>query len=134
VGNFINGELPGRITAVSWGMVFPRVDLWPRHPSQLYEACLEGVVLGLVLLGFSRKPRPMGRISALFLLCYGSFRFLVEFTREPDDFLGLLAMGFSMGQWLSLPMILGGAYLWYWSGKSAIMESETLKTTFHESK
>jgi phosphatidylglycerol:prolipoprotein diacylglycerol transferase len=124
IGNFINGELPGRVTSVSWGMVFPHVDALPRHPSQLYEAILEGLVLGTLLLGFSRRPRPTGQISALFLMGYGSFRFLVEFTREPDDFLGLLTFGMSMGQWLSLPMILLGLYLWRWSKKSAIMPSE----------
>ncbi|NDU90134.1 MAG: prolipoprotein diacylglyceryl transferase [Ferrovum sp.] len=121
LGNFINGELPGRVTSVPWAMVFPKVDAFSRHPSQLYEACLEGVVLGFLLLWFSRKPRPMGRISALFLIGYGAFRFAVEFTREPDDFLGLLAFGFSMGQWLSLPMIIAGGALWFWSGKSAMM-------------
>ncbi len=124
IGNFINGELPGRVTSVPWGMVFPHVDALPRHPSQLYEALLEGLVLGAILLGFSRRPRPTGQISALFLIGYGSFRFLVEFTREPDDFLGLLTFGMSMGQWLSLPMILLGLYLWRWSKKSAIMRNE----------
>ncbi|NDU92712.1 MAG: prolipoprotein diacylglyceryl transferase [Ferrovum sp.] len=124
IGNFINGELPGRITNVAWGMVFPHVDAYPRHPSQLYEAGLEGLVLGAILLGFSRRPRPTGQISALFLMGYGSFRFLVEYTREPDDFLGLLTFGMSMGQWLSLPMILLGVYLWRWSKKSAIMSGE----------
>jgi phosphatidylglycerol:prolipoprotein diacylglycerol transferase len=119
IGNFINGELPGRVTSVPWGMVFPHVDNLPRHPSQLYEAVLEGLVLGTLLLWFSRKPRPTGAMSALFLLGYGTFRFLVEFTREPDDFLGLLALGLSMGQWLSLPMILLGLYLWRWSLKNA---------------
>ena len=121
IGNFINGELPGRVTDVPWGMIFPHFDRLPRHPSQLYEALLEGVVLGTILLGFSRRQRPLGQMSALFLICYGCFRFLVEFTREPDGFLGLLALGFSMGQWLSLPMILLGVYLWRWSKKSAIM-------------
>lgn len=121
LGNFINGELPGRVTSVSWGMVFPHYDVLPRHPSQLYEAFLEGVVLSVLLLVFSRRQRAMGQISALFLMGYGTLRFLVEFTREPDDFLGLLSMGLSMGQWLSLPMLLAGIFLWFWSKKSAIM-------------
>ncbi|MBW8028655.1 MAG: prolipoprotein diacylglyceryl transferase [Ferrovum sp.] len=125
LGNFINGELPGRVTSVPWAMVFPKVDAFSRHPSQLYEACLEGLVLGFLLLWFSRKPRPMGRISALFLIGYGAFRFAVEFTREPDDFLGLLAFGFSMGQWLSLPMIIAGLWLWLWSGKLDKMSRTT---------
>ncbi len=121
LGNFINGELPGRVTSVPWGMVFPRVDSFSRHPSQLYEAILEGLVLSVILLWFSRQQRPVGRISALFLLGYGTFRFLVEFTREPDDFLGLLTFGMSMGQWLSLPMILAGVFLWFWTGEKTIM-------------
>lgn len=121
LGNFINGELPGRVASVSWGMVFPHVDNLPRHPSQLYEATLEGLVLSVLLLGYSRRPRAIGRISALFLMGYGTFRFLVEFTREPDNFLGLLSLGMSMGQWLSLPMILAGIFLWIVAGKSDTM-------------
>ncbi|MDA8416303.1 MAG: prolipoprotein diacylglyceryl transferase [Betaproteobacteria bacterium] len=128
LGNFINGELPGRVTSVSWGMVFPHYDALPRHPSQLYEAFLEGVLLSVILLLYSRRPRTVGQISALFLMGYGSARFLVEFTREPDDFLGLLSMGLSMGQWLSLPMILAGLFLWFWSKKMVIMTGETFPT------
>ncbi len=115
IGNFINGELWGRPTDVAWGMIFPGVDNVPRHPSQLYEFALEGVVLFVILWFYSAKPRPLGAVSGLFLLCYGVFRFLVEFTREPDAFLGLLAFGLSMGQWLSLPMILAGVWMIYWS-------------------
>jgi len=108
IGNFINGELWGRATNVSWGMIFPTAgDGQPRHPSQLYEAGLEGVLLFAIIWGFSRKPRPMGAVSALFLISYGVLRFLVEFTRQPDAFLVDLPMGWSMGQWLSLPMIVG---------------------------
>lgn len=107
-GNFINGELWGRATDLPWGMVFPQVDLLPRHPSQLYELGLEGIVLFSLLWWFSNKPRPVGSVSALFLIGYGSFRFLVEFAREPDGFLGLLSLGMSMGQWLSLPMMIAG--------------------------
>jgi phosphatidylglycerol:prolipoprotein diacylglycerol transferase len=108
LGNFINGELWGRVTDAQWGMVFPKVDTLLRHPSQLYEFFLEGIVLFLMLWIYSAKPRATGAISALFLIGYGTFRFLVEFTREPDDYLGLLSMGLSMGQWLSLPMIILG--------------------------
>jgi len=108
MGNFINGELWGRVTNADFGMVFPRVDNLLRHPSQLYEFALEGVVLFLILWIYSSKPRATGSVSALFLIGYGSFRFLAEYTREPDDYLGLLSMGLSMGQWLSLPMVIIG--------------------------
>jgi len=111
MGNFINGELWGRATSAEYGMVFPNVDGLARHPSQLYEFALEGVLLFLILWLVSRRERNVGVISALFLMGYGFFRFLVEFTREPDEFLGLLSMGFSMGQWLSLPMILIGVWM-----------------------
>ncbi len=117
LGNFINGELPGRPTTLPWGMWFPQVDPHPlaRHPSQLYEFGLEGLTLFALLWWYSRKPRPTGAISGAFLAGYGTFRFLVEFTREPDDFLGLLALGMSMGQWLSLPMIAAGVGLLAWA-------------------
>lgn len=111
LGNFINGELWGRPTNADWGMVFPAVDQVARHPSQLYEFTLEGIALFLILWCFAGKKRPIGAVSAMFLLCYGSFRFLVEFTREPDSFLGLLSLGLSMGQWLCVPMILAGVWL-----------------------
>lgn len=111
MGNFINGELWGRPTHSDYGMVFPQIDLVARHPSQLYEFALEGILMFILLWWFSRKQRPAGQISALFLILYGSFRFLVEFTREPDAHLGLLDLGLSMGQWLSWPMILGGIVL-----------------------
>ena len=119
IGNFINAELWGRPTEVPWAMIFRNVDELPRHPSQLYEAALEGVLLFVVLWLFSRKPRPTGAVSGLFLLGYGVMRFAVEFTREPDSFLGLLAMGWSMGQWLSLPMIVGGVVMLVWAYRSA---------------
>lgn len=119
LGNFINGELWGRPTEVSWGMVFPQVDAQVRHPSQLYEFALEGIVLFALLWIFSRHPRPVGAVSGLFLIGYGSFRFLVEYTREPDNFLGLLSLGMSMGQWLSLPMVLAGIAMMVFSYKRA---------------
>jgi phosphatidylglycerol:prolipoprotein diacylglycerol transferase len=111
LGNFINAELWGRPTDVPWAMIFPNVDDVPRHPSQLYEFAFEGVVLFLLLWWFSSRSRPRGAVSGLFLLGYGIVRFSVEFTRQPDSFLGLLALGLSMGQWLSLPMILLGIVL-----------------------
>lgn len=115
IGNFINGELWGRPTYSQYGMIFPQVDMLPRHPSQLYEFALEGILLFCILWWFSRKQRPTGAISALFLLGYGGFRFIAEYTREPDTYLGLLKLGFSMGQWLSLPMILAGIGMMAWS-------------------
>ena len=117
LGNFINGELPGRPTDLPWGMWFPQVDreAIARHPSQLYQFALEGVLLFALLWWFARKPRPMAATSGVFLIGYGSFRFLAEFTRQPDDFLGLLALGFSMGQWLSLPMVLAGIVMLLWA-------------------
>ena len=113
MGNFINGELWGRATNSNFGMIFPQADNIVRHPSQLYEFALEGIALFCILWWFSRKQRPVGAISALFLIGYGSFRFLVEFTREPDSYLGLLQLGLSLGQWLSLPMILLGIWMWF---------------------
>lgn len=115
IGNFINAELWGRPTDVPWAMIFPNIDNLPRHPSQLYEFALEGIVLFSLLWWFSSKPRPTAAVSGLFLLGYGILRFVVEFTREPDGFLGLLALGFSMGQWLSLPMALSGIGLLLWA-------------------
>ncbi|MDR5731293.1 prolipoprotein diacylglyceryl transferase [Caballeronia sp. LZ025] len=146
LGNFINGELWGRVTdpAAPWAMlfqhssnddavwlaknpqldaqwhlseVFQRYQMLPRHPSQLYEIALEGIVLFIVIWTFSRKPRPMGAVSALFLIGYGLARFTVEFAREPDDYLGLLALNLSMGQWLSLPMVIVGIVLMVWAYK-----------------
>ena len=115
IGNFINGELWGRPTDVPWAVVFPQIDTIPRHPSQLYQFALEGLALFALLWLFSRKPRPTGAVSGLFLIGYGSFRFLAEFTREPDSFLGLLALNLSMGQWLSLPMVIAGIAMLRWS-------------------
>jgi phosphatidylglycerol---prolipoprotein diacylglyceryl transferase len=117
LGNFINGELPGRPTDLPWGMWFPQVDRLPlaRHPSQLYQFAGEGLALFALLWWYSSKPRPAGAVSGAFLAGYGTFRFLAEFARQPDDFLGLLAMGLSMGQWLSAPMIVAGLALMAWS-------------------
>ena len=115
IGNFINGELYGRVTDLPWGMVFRGAGDAPRHPSQLYQAALEGFALFALLWWFSSRPRPRGQVSALFLIGYGTFRFIAEFSREPDAFLGLLAFGLTMGQWLCVPMILGGLWLFAWS-------------------
>jgi phosphatidylglycerol:prolipoprotein diacylglycerol transferase len=122
LGNFINAELWGRPATVPWAMVFPNVDSVPRHPSQLYEFALEGVLLFGVLWWFSQRPRPRGAVSGAFLLGYGLLRFVVEFTREPDRFLGLLSLGFSMGQWLSAPMIIAGAAMIVWAYRSSTHE------------
>jgi phosphatidylglycerol:prolipoprotein diacylglycerol transferase len=115
LGNFINGELWGRATTLPWGMVFPQVDATPRHPSQLYQFALEGVLLFVVLWLYTRKPKPTGAASGLFLVGYGACRFIAEFAREPDSFLGFLALGLTMGQWLSLPMIAAGVAMMMWS-------------------
>jgi len=117
LGNFINGELWGRTTDAAWGMVFRGAGALPRHPSQLYQFALEGVLLFLILWLYSAKPRPTGAVSAMFLIGYGVLRFSAEFFREPDDFLGLLAFSLSMGQWLSLPMILAGVAMLAWAGR-----------------
>ena len=155
LGNFINGELWGRVTDPSapWAVLFPqaadedkawmashaqqalarglsevyeRTGMLPRHPSQLYEAGLEGLVLFALLWIFARRQRPLGAVSGLFLIGYGMFRFTVEFAREPDDFLGLLALGWSMGQWLSLPMIVAGIALMVWAYARARRVEQTI--------
>lgn len=118
IGNFINGELWGKPTDLPWGMVFPNTapDLLPRHPSMLYEAGLEGLVLFAILWWVGRRPTPRGLISALFLMLYGIFRFLIEFVRVPDAQLGYLHFGWlTRGQELCLPMLLGGFLILLWS-------------------
>lgn len=111
IGNYINGELWGRVSDVPWAVIFPAAGPEPRHASQLYQAFFEGLVLFTVLYLFSRKPRPTGAIGGLFLLGYGLSRLFTEFFRQPDAHLGLLAGSMSMGQWLSLPMIVAGIVL-----------------------
>ena len=125
LGNFINGELWGRVAdpSLPWGMVFQNAGVLPRHPSQLYQFALEGVLLFVLLWLFAKRARPLGAVSAAFLVGYGSFRFIAEYFREPDSYLGLLTLGFSMGQWLSLPMIVLGLALWAWSQRNASRES-----------
>jgi len=115
IGNFINGELWGKPTDVPWGMVFRTApDSLARHPSQLYQFALEGVALFVILWWFSSRQRPTMAVSGLFLICYGVFRFLVEFVRQPDPQLGYLAFDWlTMGQVLSFPMIVAGAALMF---------------------
>lgn len=143
IGNFINGELWGRITSPShfWAMGFPQAayeDLplaaknpqwaqWlaeygalPRHPSQLYQFAMEGICLFIIIWFFSAKKRPLGQTSALFLAGYGLFRFAAEYFRQPDDYLGLLTLGLSMGQWLSLPMLVLGIIGFVYFGKKQL--------------
>jgi phosphatidylglycerol:prolipoprotein diacylglycerol transferase len=111
LGNFINGELYGRITTMPWGMIFPHAGPQPRHPSQLYELFLEGFVLCVFLVWYARKSRPLGAVSGMFLLGYGVIRCLVEFVRAPDDGHGFVAFNWlTMGQLLSIPMIILGLY------------------------
>ena len=121
MGNFINGELYGRVTDSALGMLFlsPGAGPLPRHPSQLYQFALEGLLLFVMLWLYSSRQRPVGAISGAFLIGYGAFRSVAEFFREPDDFLGLLALGLSMGQWLSAPMILAGFVVLYWAYQSS---------------
>ena len=115
IGNFINGELWGRQAdpSLPWAMVFPQSGvLMPRHPSQLYQFLLEGLLLFVLLWVYAKRPRGLGQVSGVFLMGYGALRFVAEFFREPDAFLGLLALNMSMGQWLCLPMVAVGAVLW----------------------
>ncbi|MGI6656965.1 MAG: prolipoprotein diacylglyceryl transferase [Desulfobulbus sp.] len=126
LGNFINGELYGRITTVPWGMVFPDGGPLPRHPSQLYEAVAEGLILFVILWSLKARPWraehrawPHGSMLALFFILYGAARFCIEFFREPDAQLGLIAAGLSMGQLLCLLMIVLGSVLWVLRVRSA---------------
>lgn len=114
LGNFINGELWGQPTDLPWAMIFPSGGNIPRHPSQLYELILEGLVLFTLVWWYSSKPRPLGAVSGVFLIGYALSRIFVEFFRQPDYQLGYLAFGWlTMGQILSIPMFLIGLYLWW---------------------
>ncbi len=118
IGNFINGELWGRPADASlpWAMVFPQSDsAVPRHPSQLYQFALEGLLLFVLLWLYARRPRATGQVSGMFLIGYGVLRFIAEYFREPDAFLGLQALGLSRGQWLCVPMVAVGVLLWLWA-------------------
>ena len=150
LGTYIGGELWGKPTGGSWGVVFPdslpaeyarlpmeqlralhetgALDRFARHPSQLYQMALEGVVMMAVLLLYSRKPRPRYAVSGLFALLYGSFRFLVEFVREPDAHIGYLAFGWlTMGQVLSLPLVAVGLLLLWLSHRSPTLQPAVAK-------
>ncbi len=120
IGNFLNQELWGRVTDVPWGMVFRNAGVLPRHPSQLYQAALEGLVLLIILWLFSRKPHPTGAVTGLFGMLYGVFRFGVEFVREPDAQLGFVLGPLTQGQLLSLPMIIIGAAILGWAYKRPV--------------
>ncbi|MDR1365569.1 MAG: prolipoprotein diacylglyceryl transferase [Holosporales bacterium] len=120
LANFINAEVVGKITTVPWGIVFPGAGPLPRHPSQIYEALLEGIALFLVLFCVIKKQKRrkyiVGTLSSTFCICYACFRFFVEFVREPDEELNLMIViytGFSIGQWLCLPLAAYGAYLYF---------------------
>lgn len=123
LGNFINGELWGKVTQVPWGMVFPHAGPLPRHPSQLYAVLLEGVLIFVVLMWYSSKPRKIGSVGALFFIMYGSVRIFEEFFRQPDPQYGYLAWGWlTMGQLLSLPMIIIGLVVYIKSRKMKLIE------------
>lgn len=119
LGNFINGELWGRQAPADlpWAMIFPQANDGgiARHPSQLYQAAGEGLLLFVILWLYARRPRATGQISGVFMMGYGALRFAAEYFREPDDFLGYRALGWSQGQWLSLPMILAGIAIFAWA-------------------
>jgi phosphatidylglycerol:prolipoprotein diacylglycerol transferase len=120
IGNFINGELWGRPAdaALPWAMVFPQSGSpLPRHPSQLYQVALEGLLLFVLLWWYGQRERARGQVAAAFVFGYGVLRYVAEYFREPDSFLGILALGMSMGQWLCVPMIVAGAGLWVWLGR-----------------
>jgi phosphatidylglycerol:prolipoprotein diacylglycerol transferase len=121
IGNFINGELWGRVAdpTLPWAMLFRGAGDLPRHPSQIYQFLLEGLLLFALLWWYARSAPKQGQVAAVFLGGYGVFRFVAEFFREPDAHLGLLSLGMSMGQWLCVPMMVGGAALWWWQGRKA---------------
>jgi phosphatidylglycerol:prolipoprotein diacylglycerol transferase len=121
IGNFINGELWGRVAdpSLPLAMLFRGAGDVPRHPSQIYQFLMEGLLLFVLLWLYARKPRQQGQVASAFLFGYGVFRFVAEYFREPDAHLGLLSLGMSMGQWLCVPMIVLGAVLWLWFGRRA---------------
>lgn len=126
IGNFINGELWGREAPADlpWAMIFPGGGDVPRHPSQIYQALLEGMVLFVLLWLYARKPRYRGQVLGAFFLGYGVLRFVGEFFREPDAHLGFLSLGMSMGQWLCVPMVLVGVALLSWGRMKGISDVE----------
>lgn len=112
MGNFINAELWGRVTTVPWGMIYPNAGPLPRHPSELYEFALEGILLFFIVWFYSAKPRPRMAVSGVFLAGYGILRIIAEFFREPDAHLGYFAGWMTMGQLLSIPMVIIGLVWW----------------------
>jgi phosphatidylglycerol:prolipoprotein diacylglycerol transferase len=129
LGNFINAELWGRVTDVPWGMVFPGAGPLPRHPSQLYEAFLEGLVLFVLVWAFSAKPRPLYAVSGVFAVGYGLLRGFAEFFRQPDPHLGYLAFGWAtMGMLLCLPLLAAGlVLLWLAYGRRKTPDRRAVK-------
>ncbi len=123
LANFVNGELWGRPTSLPWGVVFPNAGPLPRHPSQLYEAFFEGAVLLVVLLVLSRQKRPDGEMLGWFLTLYAVFRMAMEFARQPDVQLGFIAGPFTMGQILSVPLLLAGVWL-VWRARRTVDRAE----------
>jgi phosphatidylglycerol---prolipoprotein diacylglyceryl transferase len=123
IANFINGELWGRVTTAPWGVVFPGAGPLPRHPSQIYEALLEGLVIFVIMLVMVRRRRPDGVLVGWMLTLYGVFRIFVEFFREPDVQIGFLPGGITLGQLLSVPLVVLGLWLiWRARGKAADVE------------
>lgn len=138
IGNFIGGELWGRATDVSWGMIFPKdTEGLVRHPSQLYQACLEGLLLFVIIFLFSRKPRPRGAVSGMFLIFYSIFRFIVEFYREPDQHIGYEFLGLTRGQELCALMFLFGVcvliYAYTFGRRYLVVETAEIKNAAEKS-
>ena len=115
LGNFINAELPGRIAnpSLPWAMIWPNVDMLPRHPSPLYQALVDGILMFIILWIYARKERPLGAVSAMYAFLYGSARFFTEYFRTPDYEVSFAGMTISAGQMLSLPMIVFGLLALY---------------------
>ena len=113
LGNFINQELWGKPSSLPWSVVFPKIDNLSRHPSQFYEFFLEGVILFIILKFYSKRESPTGKVSGVFLIFYSLFRFIAEFFREPDSFLGFLFFHLTMGQILCIPMLIAGLILFF---------------------
>lgn len=137
IANFINGELWGRPTDVPWAMVFPTADIVPRHPSQLYEAFFEGLILYIILYSIAKRTNRQGVVSGAFLVGYGIFRFFIEYTREPDNIQHLqegIFQYITMGQILCLPMIIGGIYMLFKVDQKKRIIDRSIKNAYDESK
>lgn len=125
IANFVNDQLFGRVSHLPWAMVFPAGGPQPRQPSQIYEFLLEGVLLFVILALYSRRPRPIGAVGGLFVFAYGVFRFLVEFVRQPDIQLGFVLGPLTMGQILSIPMIILGPVIIWWAYRGGFSEPDS---------